>query len=85
MTLRSTLLSAAAAVLAIALATPFAVRAQDSGFKMMMTPKWTGFPYFEAARQAAARMPPRSSATSSSMPAPTMPTSRCRSRRCRTF
>ena len=23
--------------------------AQDSGFKLMMTPKWTGFPYFEAA------------------------------------
>jgi len=23
--------------------------AKDSGFKLMMTPKWTGFPYFEAA------------------------------------
>ena len=23
--------------------------AKDSGFKIMMTPKWTGFPYFEAA------------------------------------
>lgn len=51
MTHRSTLLSAAAAVLAVALATPFAVSAQDSGFKIMMTPKWTGFPYFEAARR----------------------------------
>lgn len=26
-----------------------AARAKDSGFKLMMTPKWTGFPYFEAA------------------------------------
>ena len=25
------------------------VRAKDSGFKLMMTPKWTGFPYFELA------------------------------------
>ena len=24
-------------------------RAKDTGFKLMMTPKWTGFPYFEAA------------------------------------
>src|SRR5580704_9572940 len=24
-------------------------RAKDSGFKLMMTPKWTGFPYFELA------------------------------------
>jgi rhamnose transport system substrate-binding protein len=23
--------------------------AKDSGFKLMMTPKWTGFPYFELA------------------------------------
>ena len=26
-----------------------ALSAKDSGFKIMMTPKWTGFPYFEAA------------------------------------
>ena len=24
-------------------------QAKDSGFKLMMTPKWTGFPYFELA------------------------------------
>ena len=38
---------AAAALLALALAGP--ALAKDSGFKLMMTPKWTGFPYFEAA------------------------------------
>lgn len=27
--------------------------AKDSGFKLMMTPKWTGFPYFEAAGRGA--------------------------------
>jgi rhamnose transport system substrate-binding protein len=27
--------------------------AKDSGFKLMMTPKWTGFPYFEAAGKGA--------------------------------
>ncbi len=26
-----------------------AAHAKESGFKLMMTPKWTGFPYFEAA------------------------------------
>jgi rhamnose transport system substrate-binding protein len=25
------------------------IQAKESGFKIMMTPKWTGFPYFEAA------------------------------------
>ncbi len=38
---------AAAALLALALGGP--ALAKDSGFKLMMTPKWTGFPYFEAA------------------------------------
>ncbi|ACI52349.1 conserved hypothetical protein [Gluconacetobacter diazotrophicus PA1 5] len=32
-----------------------AVHAQDSGFRLMMTPKWTGFPYFEAAAHGARR------------------------------
>jgi len=27
--------------------------AKDSGFKIMMTPKWTGFPYFEASAKGA--------------------------------
>src|SRR5258708_10596145 len=27
--------------------------AKDAGFKLMMTPKWTGFPYFEAAGKGA--------------------------------
>lgn len=31
----------------VAMALP--AQAKDSGFKLMMTPKWTGFPYFEAA------------------------------------
>jgi len=48
MTLRSTLLSGACALAAIGLAVSGA-SAKDSGFKIMMTPKWTGFPYFEAA------------------------------------
>ena len=26
---------------------PRLAQAKDSGFKIMMTPKWTGFPYFE--------------------------------------
>lgn len=46
MRMASKILSAAA-ILAIGLAAP--AFAQDSGFKLMMTPKWTGFPYFEAA------------------------------------
>ena len=49
-------------------------RRQDYGYKLMMTPKWTGFPYFEAARRGRRARRPRNSATSSSMPAPTMPT-----------
>ena len=47
---RSILLTAAGAILAFGLAAPLGY-AQDSGFKLMMTPKWTGFPYFEAAAQ----------------------------------
>src|SRR6516162_6565003 len=48
MTLRSTLLAGASALVAFGLIGP-AASAKDSGFKIMMTPKWTGFPYFEAA------------------------------------
>ena len=51
MRIRSTLLSAAGVVLALGLAASSSAQAQDSGFKIMMTPKWTGFPYFEAARK----------------------------------
>src|ERR1700748_1478234 len=29
--------------------TQLSAPAKDSGFKLMMTPKWTGFPYFELA------------------------------------
>jgi rhamnose transport system substrate-binding protein len=46
---RLQLLLAAGAVLALGLAAMPVAHAQDSGFKLMMTPKWTGFPYFEAA------------------------------------
>jgi rhamnose transport system substrate-binding protein len=45
---RSILLSAAGAILALGLAVPLGY-AKENGFKLMMTPKWTGFPYFEAA------------------------------------
>ena len=45
---RSALLAMAGAVFAFSLAVSGA-SAKDSGFKIMMTPKWTGFPYFEAA------------------------------------
>lgn len=48
MGIRSILLTAASAMLALGLAATSG-EAQDSGFKIMMTPKWTGFPYFEAA------------------------------------
>ena len=48
MTFRSTLLAGAGALAAFSLALAGA-SAKDSGFKIMMTPKWTGFPYFEAA------------------------------------
>jgi rhamnose transport system substrate-binding protein len=51
MRFRSTLLSAAAAIVALGLAGLPAAQAKDSGFKLMMTPKWTGFPYFEAAAE----------------------------------
>jgi rhamnose transport system substrate-binding protein len=49
MKIRTTLLAAAGAILAIGLGAVPAAHAKDSGFKLMMTPKWTGFPYFEAA------------------------------------
>src|SRR5579864_25390 len=48
MTLRPKLLAGACTLAAIGLAVSGAL-AKDSGFKIMMTPKWTGFPYFEAA------------------------------------
>ena len=32
---------------------PPAVEAKESGFKIMMTPKWTGFPYFELTGEGA--------------------------------
>ncbi len=43
----STLLATVAAVALLSLGS--GAHAKDSGFKLMMTPKWTGFPYFEAA------------------------------------
>ena len=48
MKLHATLLAGAGMALALGLAGSGAF-AKDSGFKIMMTPKWTGFPYFEAA------------------------------------
>ncbi|HEV7480533.1 MAG TPA: substrate-binding domain-containing protein, partial [Roseiarcus sp.] len=48
MKLHATLLAGAGMTLALGLADSSAF-AKDSGFKIMMTPKWTGFPYFEAA------------------------------------
>ena len=42
------MLAGACALAAISL-TASGGSAKDSGFKIMMTPKWTGFPYFEAA------------------------------------
>jgi rhamnose transport system substrate-binding protein len=49
-----------AAVLALGAPAGPAAWAKDSGFQLMMTPKWTGFPYFEAAarggRAAAAEL-----------------------------
>jgi rhamnose transport system substrate-binding protein len=42
------MLLAAAATVGL-LAAGLQAQAKDSGFKLMMTPKWTGFPYFEAA------------------------------------
>ena len=48
MTLRSVLLAGTCGLAAIGLAA-WGALAKDSGFKIMMTPKWTGFPYFEAA------------------------------------
>ncbi len=46
-----------AAALGLVLASPLLTnggsQAKDSGFKLMMTPKWTGFPYFEAAGKGA--------------------------------
>ena len=52
MKVHATLLITAAA-LAVCAAVSLPAQAQDSGFKMMMTPKWTGFPYFEVAAQGA--------------------------------
>ncbi|HEY0793529.1 MAG TPA: substrate-binding domain-containing protein, partial [Chthoniobacterales bacterium] len=45
------LLTALGLAVAAALCAPPQTNAQTktSGFKLMMTPKWTGFPYFEAA------------------------------------
>lgn len=37
------------AALAVGAGTVPKAMAKDSGFRLMMTPKWTGFPYFEAA------------------------------------
>jgi rhamnose transport system substrate-binding protein len=48
MKLHATLLAGAGMALALGLGSSGAF-AKDSGFKIMMTPKWTGFPYFEAA------------------------------------
>ena len=59
MKLHATLLAGAGMALALGLGGSAAL-AKDSGFKIMMTPKWTGFPYFEAAakggREAAAEL-----------------------------
>jgi rhamnose transport system substrate-binding protein len=46
--MKATTIMVAGLGFALALATGTA-QAKDSGFKLMMTPKWTGFPYFEAA------------------------------------
>lgn len=46
---RDVLTLAAGGALAAGTATLAPAFAKDSGFKLMMTPKWTGFPYFEAA------------------------------------
>jgi rhamnose transport system substrate-binding protein len=51
-TTRRRLLAAAGLSLALAVS-PVVALAKDSGFKLMMTPKWTGFPYFEAAGKGA--------------------------------
>ena len=48
MRLNATWLAGTGIALALGLAGSGAF-AKDSGFKIMMTPKWTGFPYFEAA------------------------------------
>jgi rhamnose transport system substrate-binding protein len=44
------LLTAAGALVALGLAATTGAQAQES-YKLMMTPKWTGFPYFEAAAE----------------------------------
>lgn len=46
---RRSLLVALTAGCALASLATLPAAAKDSGFKLMMTPKWTGFPYFEAA------------------------------------
>ncbi|HTI02329.1 MAG TPA: substrate-binding domain-containing protein [Acidisoma sp.] len=49
-TRRTALLGGAMAIAGSAIST---AQAKDSGFRMMMTPKWTGFPYFELAAKGA--------------------------------
>ena len=84
MRIRSTLLSAAGFALALGFAASSGAIAQDSGFKIMMTPKWTGFPYFEAAAKGG-----KAAATELGdelvYAGLIMRTSVCRLRRCRTF
>lgn len=53
MKVRSLLLSAASAIVALGITASPAAYAKDSGFKLMMTPKWTGFPYFEVVAEGA--------------------------------
>lgn len=51
---RKLLAAVGAAVLAFGLAMPGAMAGdKTSGFKIMMTPKWTGFPYFELTGEGA--------------------------------
>jgi rhamnose transport system substrate-binding protein len=48
MTLKTTIIAAIGLTSIVALLAESSA-AKDSGFKLMMTPKWTGFPYFELA------------------------------------
>ena len=50
------------------------LRPRTRGFKIMMTPKWTGFPYFEAAARGGKDAADGARRRRSSMPAPIMPT-----------
>src|SRR5262245_59328692 len=47
--MKAKLFTALGVALGLAVAGAPGAEAKDSGFKLMMTPKWTGFPYFEAA------------------------------------